>query len=77
MVGSIPAGAYFTEKKISRFDSIVLQLSPERIICICQVDSCIRQADSLNDTLSQVHSSIKKFKKTIIMHELYILNKNL
>ena len=55
----------------------ILPLSPERTICICQVDSCIRRVDSLNVTLSQVLSSLKKFKKTIIMHELFILNKNL
>ena len=29
----------------------VLPLSPERTICICQVDSCIRQVDSLNVSL--------------------------
>ena len=39
----------------------VLPLSPESIIFICQVDSCIRREDSLNVTLSQVHSSLKNF----------------
>ena len=48
----------------------VLQVSPERIICI-------RQVDSLNVMLSQVHPLLKNFLKTIIMHELYILNENI
>ena len=37
-----------------------LPLSPEHIICICQVDSFIRRVDSLNVTFSQVHTSLKK-----------------
>ena len=70
---SLPTLGFF---KICRFwyssvppSNWVLQLSPERIICI-------RQVDSLNVTSSHVHPSFKLFLKTIIMHELYILNEN-